>query len=613
MRTIAQWGKLQWGEAQWGSIEEVVVGTATPSTGALVLTGAAPQVTTSLAVIVPGAGSLTLAGVAPQVGTVVPIVPGTGSLTLTGAVPGVTIITTTISPSGIASGEAFGTARLAEFGPFGIESAEAFGFLELIGTPGATGTLEPSSITTGEAFGTAVLTEDATIAPTGIPSAFDMDLHTVGAPVATIQPFGIVSREAFGGDAIGGPFSGPTVGTITNPPPPPAGTVTAKKLCSPTGLIRAEVFAGAPDPAFILPDVYGDFSDGGIRGPCPSVLITSTSPFVYVAAAHPVKEISHVYINDVEQFQGWTAIRAVDFGSGFQCALIVWTLQPGGPVTWRGKGRVDDTDTLIENPIDQLYTFLTHRCGYSTSDFDATTLAEARAAATLAGWTTAWVFQDDRQAQDWVTEILFNVMGIWRVSGRAQLQLILDTGGTPAQAQIVASVVAARDCIDGDDGVEFVADREHLVNKLIAYYLYSWTVGQASSRLIDLEDEVSINAYEELRKAVTLRGLRVADQVRQWADILFQRQSFAHRVEGAIVTFRVSVSTLAHVTIGDLIAFSWPYGPRRELGNPYVNQLLRVLTVSHEFAQGGVTTITAVDTGTFVHVNGVRVLEPLAL
>jgi hypothetical protein len=549
MRTIAQWGKLQWGEAQWGSIEEVVV------------------------------------------------------------------IADTILPSGIASQEAFGTPRFAVLGPEGIASAEFVGFPDLFGTPGAPGTISPSSITTGEAFGTAVLTEDATIFPTGIPSAFDMDLHTVGPPLATIQPFGIASREAFGGDGIsgGGVSGGPTVFTLTNPPPPAAGTVTAKKLCSPSGLIRAEVFASAPDPAFILPDVYGDFSEGGLRGPCPTVLVTTTAPFIYVAAAHPVESITNVYIDDVEETQGFNTLRAVDLGSGFQAALIVCNVQLTGTVTWRGKGRMDDTGVLIENPIDQLVTFLTHRCGYTPADFDATTLSEARAAATLAGWTTAWVFQDDRQVQDWVTEMMFNVMGFWRVSGRAQLQLLIDPGGTPDQVQIVASVVAARDCIDGDDGVEWVADREQLVNKLIAYYLYSWTVGQASSRLVDLEDEISINAHEELRKAVTLRGLRVADQVRLWADILFQRQSFAHRVEGATVTFRVSVSTLAHVTIGDLIAFSWPYGPRRELGNPYVNQLLRVLTVSHEFAQGGVTTITAVDTGTFVHLNGVRVLEPLAL
>lgn len=515
------------------------------------------------------------------------------------------VVADTILPSGIATAEGVGTPTLASDAifPTGIEPGE-MGFPDIFGVAGASGTLSATGISTAEAFGTPTLTNVATIYPTGIPSAFDMDLHQVIAPVATFQPFGIESEEGFGH---------PTIFTLTNPPPPAAGTVTSKKLCSPIGLIRAEVFEAAPDPAFILPDVYGDLTEGGIRGPIPAVLVTNATPFIFVAAAHPVQEITKVYVDDVEQTSGFNTIRAVNLGNGFQCAVISFTEQPTGPVSWRGKGRMDDDEVLIENPIDQLTTFLIHRCGYSTDDFDATTLAEARAVATTLGWTTSWVFQDDRQVQDWITEIMFNVMGIWRVSGRAQLQFVLDEGDTPSLPNIVASIVAARDCVNGDDGVEFVADRQHLVNKLIAYYLFSWTLDQASSRLVSPEDEVSINAYGEIRKSVTLRGLRDSDQVQQWADILFDRQAFAHRVDGALVTFAVEGSAMAHVTIGDIIAFSWPYGPRREFGNPYHNQLLRVLTVSHDFSKGGITSITAVDTGTFVNVNGNRVLEPLDL
>jgi hypothetical protein len=510
----------------------------------------------------------------------------------------------TILMSGIASLEALGVPRIAELGPEGIESGEMFGAHDLIGTPGASGTLSATGISSLEAFGTAVLTEDATIYPTGIPTAFDMDLHQVIPPVATFQPFGIESEEGFGT---------PTLFKLTNPPAPAAGTVTAKKLCSPLSLIRAEVFADAPDPAFILPDVYGDFRIGGVRGPCPAVLVTATTPFVFVAAAHPVLEITNVYIDDVEQTSGFSTIRAADLGSGFQAALIVFTDQPTGPVSWRGQGRMDDSEALIENPIEQLVTLLTHRAGYFTEDFDSTSLAEARATATSLGWTTAWVFQDDRQIQDWITEILFNVMGFWRVSGRAQLQMTLDDGQTPLASSIVASIVAARDCVNGDDGVEFVADRDHLVNKLQAYYLYSWSLQQPSSRLVDLEDPISVNAHDELRKSVTLRGHRDSDQVEAWANIVFARQSFAHRVEGATLRFAVQGPMLTHATVGDILAFSWPYGPRREQGLPYVNQLLRILSIEHTFEQGGVTTVTATDTGTFVNVNGVRVIEPLAL
>lgn len=543
------------------------------------------------------------------------ITPPAGALIFSGIVP---TIQQTIVPAGIASAEAFGTHALVDaattIAPSGIASAEAFGSHEIIDDIGAAGTIEPSGIASAEAFGTAAITETAIISPTGIASAFDMDLHSVGVAVGTIAPFGIASEEAFSQVSAGGGINGGiTVVTPTNPPAT-SGTVTAKKLCAPLGLIRAEVTSTAQDQAVVLPDVYGDFSTGGLRGPCPAVLVNNTSPFIYIAAAHPVKEITKVYVDDVEQASGFATITAVDLGVGFQVAVIAFSTQPTGQVSWRGKGRMNDSLTLIENPIEQLETILKHRNSWTTEDFDATTLAEAKAAATAAGWTTAFVFADDRQVQDWITEVLFNVMGFWRVSGRAQLQVTLDPGGSAfPQSDLVDSLVASRDCIDGDDGITFVADRQHLVNKLEAYYLYSWSLGQPSSRLVDLDDELSQNAHGELRKSVTLRGLRSSTQVTAWADILFERQSFAHRVEGATVQFRVKGSRLIHVTVGDLIAFTWPYGPTRESGNQYVNEILRVLTASHDVATGGIVTITAIDTGAFVQSGGTRLLTPLAL
>jgi hypothetical protein len=73
-------------------------------------------------------------------------------------------------------------------------------------------------------------------------------------------------------------------------------------------------------------------------------------------------------------------------------------------------------------------------------------------------------------------------------------------------------------------------------------------------------------------------------------------------------------SKLAHATIGDLIAFSWPYGPMREHGRPFVNEVLRILTISQDFSRGGAATVTAVDTGEFVSDGaGARLLTPLAL
>jgi hypothetical protein len=98
----------------------------------------------------------------------------------------------TVSPGGIASGEAFGTARLSfTVRPSGIASEEAFGGL-VISTP------EPQFITaegiaSGEAFGT--LTTRLYIGASGIASG-----EAFGSPrlAALIGPSGIPSGEAFG-------------------------------------------------------------------------------------------------------------------------------------------------------------------------------------------------------------------------------------------------------------------------------------------------------------------------------------------------------------------------------------------------------------------------------
>lgn len=499
-----------------------------------------------------------------------------------------------------------------------------FGSGEVFGDPGAAGTIDLSgnAIATAEAFGTATLTEDATIRPTGIPSAFDMDLHTVGVGVATIAPQGIPSEEAFADvqtTALGTPISGTTVVSPTNPPRPLPGSVTNKKLCSPFNLVLAGLYATAPNPAEILPEVYGDFTEGGLRGPIPAVLVTQTSPWIFVAAMHPVKSIDHVYVNDVEQVSGFATVPAVALGGGPQVAVIAFTDQPIGPVTWRGQGKADSTGVLISDPILQLEDLLLTRGGYATTDFDATTLAEAKAASSGAAWATAFVINDTAQIQAWITEILFNVMGFWRVSGKAQLQVSLDPGGTFTEADLVDSLIAARDCIDGDDGVTFIADRQQLVNKLVANYQYSWEEGRYTAQaggLADatpLEDPLSLSAYGEIRKEVTLRGIRSAAMLTQWADILFARQAFERRVEGAQVQFAVRGPRLIHATVGDLIAFSWPYGPTREFGNPYVNEILRIVQIEQDFTRGGKTQVIAIDTGAYINRFGVRVLEPVTL
>lgn len=119
-----------------------------------------------------------------------------------------------LSPSGIASEEAFGSPVVA--GPIiasGIASAEAFGepvlagapqsvtpsgiFEESFGTPKVAGPVIASGIASEEAFGTPTVNLQQAVAPDGIASEEAFGTPYV-ANVQSIIPSGIASEEAFG-------------------------------------------------------------------------------------------------------------------------------------------------------------------------------------------------------------------------------------------------------------------------------------------------------------------------------------------------------------------------------------------------------------------------------
>lgn len=150
--------------------------------------------------------------------------------------------TQTISPSGIATAEAFGTAKVnGRVALEGIATAEAFGTpvvagpviasgiatAEAFGTPRVNPSIAPSGIATAEAFGTPVVTatENITIVPTGIATAeafgtLQLNQQIVGTGIATAEAFGtlsvnqkvvptgIATAEAFGSPVVVGPLSG---------------------------------------------------------------------------------------------------------------------------------------------------------------------------------------------------------------------------------------------------------------------------------------------------------------------------------------------------------------------------------------------------------------------
>jgi hypothetical protein len=127
-----------------------------------------------------------------------------------------------VSPGGIASGEAWGTPSLAAsivVSPGGIASAEAWGTVALA----ASIAISPGGIASSEAWGTPSLAfPGATVSPTGIASGEAWGSPTLSSSI-TVGPTGIASAEAWGTPSLAG------AGTIS-----PAGIPSAEAWGTPS-------------------------------------------------------------------------------------------------------------------------------------------------------------------------------------------------------------------------------------------------------------------------------------------------------------------------------------------------------------------------------------------
>lgn len=379
------------------------------------------------------------------------------------------------------------------------------------------------------------------------------------------------------------------------------------RLDQPFAIPTARRYSDPADQGIVLPIVFGDFTSFGRTGPLPTVMINAGAR-VYAAAAHAVESITEVWVG--ETLATVTTDYVVNLSNNYEAqgtiATITFTVGYGLPrdvVSWRGKG-LPSGGSAITNPVTQIETLLqTFLTGFTSADWDTTTLEVARGICVTKSYAGAWAIADLSEAGAWLTEMLFNILGGWRITSAGTLQLLLDDGATPYDfetSQADLHLVAARDCVDGDLGVTMSFDLAQLVNALDVDYAYHWVGEHYSSQIVSNEDATSKNAYGEFRKRIQLRGVRVQAHVNTVASVILARQSFKTRVEGAQVAFAIDGSRGFHLAPGDLIGFSWSRGPTRERGNDYVNEFLRLLEVEHDAVGSGRTRLIAQDLGAYI-------------
>jgi len=147
-------------------------------------------------------------------------------------------------PTGIASSESFGTAVLSvgavDVAPSGIATSESFGTATL------TLYLLPSAIASAEAFGTALFV--LYVVPSGIASGESFGTTTVTPGAVTVGPTGVASAETFGTAALALYLVPSGIASSES-----FGTAQLNLVLFPSGIASAESFGTAALVLYILP------------------------------------------------------------------------------------------------------------------------------------------------------------------------------------------------------------------------------------------------------------------------------------------------------------------------------------------------------------------------
>ncbi len=345
----------------------------------------------------------------------------------------------------------------------------------------------------------------------------------------------------------------------------------------------------------ILPDAYGDLRYGGEGGLMECVYIDTVNR-VHLCANHAVESIDQVYDRDQNLLTtpgDYTATLSGNYEAQGTIAYVTVSVNVIPPIYWRGKGRLDGA-TLITNPISAWEDFFETRAGWTAADFDTTMLEAARATCTAQSYTFALRIGEERLVKDWLNEWCADIFADHWLDRLDRLVVKVETGSWNYERDIVAHVVADRDVVDGQDGVEMTADIENLVNFMRQYHLYHYRRMDYSSAISN-ESAASEGIFGDRIRTANYPTVRSTTHLNALATVLLNLFDGRDPPKAAMVKFSTHGMKYCHLTRGDIIGFSWDRGPARA-GDYYRNRLLKILNLEMALPVGPIR-IEALDTG----------------
>jgi hypothetical protein len=367
-------------------------------------------------------------------------------------------------------------------------------------------------------------------------------------------------------------------------------------------LKTCSVYANPGDHGAFIPVVCGDFLSPGVNssdpaagGAIPAVLIDVPTWTYALNSGRSALDAPDIYVEDVKQNPSVYTYNATDDfqGQGIITTLTFNTDPAGRQISWRGKGLVDGTGTLITNPISALEQVFTTSGNWLSSDFDPFTIPHARRRCEGYGYTMHWVFNESRTYREWLTDIMPHYFGDLLETDQGKLALVLDEVTSVDPSRIVAYLNAMTDVDDEtpENAVEWDLDFRNLCNVLTLRYQYSWSRAEFLASQT-FRHERSIRYYGETPvKEMLLPGIRTLQHATQWSGLFFARYALLP----AMVRFPLKTTRYLSAMPSNYVTLTWRWGPEAT-GMGWQDRLLKVLNTTFD-VENHRTELECFDTG----------------
>ncbi|MCP4407258.1 MAG: hypothetical protein GY807_05745, partial [Gammaproteobacteria bacterium] len=233
-------------------------------------------------------------------------------------------------------------------------------------------------------------------------------------------------------------------------------------------LPKSSAFSDPENQNDLIPILYGDLDENsGDQGVtvCPCVDTVSAYKQYAVSSEHIAGGGSGTFFDSTGE------IASVSFVVSNTPAYVTFASDPSGTVSYRGYGKPDSSGTLIENPITLLEDLLDYgeAQGLSVPTRHPTSWARAKITAEALGYKAAGAIVAENSLAFWLTSILSNFLGSWKLNSAGELEIWLDTSINNDYHRIAGFLQERKSTISG------TRRRTNIVNQVFAQYAISYT------------------------------------------------------------------------------------------------------------------------------------------